>query len=222
MNRQEIRGRIEEIGVIPALRVRSAEDALFAADAVSSGGIPMVEVTMTVPGALDVIRHVVQHFSDMIVGAGTVLDLGWARRCLDAGAHFLTSPGFDPEIVAFANHENVVSMPGALTPTEVINCAKAGADFIKVYPVGQISGPKYIRALKLPFPDLRFVAAGGVTQVTASEYIWAGASALGIGADLIHQDAIRRRERGWIVELARRYSTMVKQAREEIKEAVAT
>ena len=221
MTKQEVRARIEEIGIIPALRVQSAEDALFAAEAVSSGGIPMVEVTMTVPGALDVIKKLVQSEQGVIVGAGTVLDLGWAQRCLDAGAMFLTSPGFDPKIVAFAAHEGVLSIPGALTPTEVMAAAKAGADFIKIYPCGQVGGPGYIRSLKSPFPELRFIASGGVTQTTASDYIWAGASAVGIGSDLIHRDAIKRRQRGWIVELARRYTTMINQARLEIKEALA-
>jgi 2-dehydro-3-deoxyphosphogluconate aldolase/(4S)-4-hydroxy-2-oxoglutarate aldolase len=218
LTRAEIRARIEEIGIIPALRVHSAEDALFASEAVAAGGIPIVEVTITVPGAVEVIHKLAQN-PDIIQGAGTVLDLGWARRCVDAGAQFLTSPGFDPQIVEFAAHENVVSMPGVLTASEVMQAAKAGADFIKVFPCGQVGGPDYIRALKSPFPELRFIAAGGVSQTTAADYIWAGASALGIGADLIHQDAIRRRERSWIVELARRYVHMIQQARAELKES---
>jgi len=218
LTRAEIRARIEEIGIVPALRVHSAEDALFATEAVAAGGIPIVEVTIAVPNAIEVIHTLAQN-PDIIQGAGTVLDLGWARRCLDAGAQFLTSPGFDPRIVEFAAHENIVSMPGALTPSEVMEAAKAGADFIKIFPCGQIGGPNYIKALKSPFPEIRFIASGGVTQTTASEYIWAGATALGIGADLIHQDAIRRRERNWIVELARRYVHMVKQARAELKES---
>lgn len=176
-----------------------------------------MEVTITVPGAIEVIRKLAEN-PDIIQGAGTVLDLGWARRCLDAGAQFITSPGFDPKIVEFAAHEGVVSMPGALTPSEVMQAAKAGADFVKIFPCGQVGGPAYIKALKSPFPDLRLIAAGGVTQTTASDYIWAGATALGIGSDLIHRDAIRRRERGWIVELARRYTQMLGQARTEIKE----
>ena len=220
LNKAEIRARIEEIGIVPAIRVHSAEEALFAAEAVSAGGIPIVEVTITVPGAIDVIRELAQN-PEIIQGAGTVLDMGWARRCLDAGAQFLTSPGFDPKIVEFAVHEQVVVFPGALTPTEVMSAAKAGADFIKIFPCGLNGGPSYIKALKASFPDLRLIASGGVTQTTAAQYIWAGAAALGIGADLIHQDAIRRRERNWIIELARRYVHMVKQARAEIKEALA-
>jgi 2-dehydro-3-deoxyphosphogluconate aldolase / (4S)-4-hydroxy-2-oxoglutarate aldolase len=221
MRKQEVRGRIEEIGIIPAIRVYSAEDALFAAEAVASGGIPIVEVTITVPDALDVIHQLAVNRLDVIQGAGTVLDLAWARRCVDAGAQFLTSPGFDPKIVDFASHEGVVVFPGALTPTEVIAAAKAGADFIKIFPCAQVGGPSYIRALKSSFPELRLIAAGGVNQTTAADYILAGSAALGIGKDLIHQDAIKRRDLGWIRELSRRYVNMVNQARAQLRERVA-
>jgi len=130
----------------------------------------------------------------------------------------LTSPGFDPKIVEFAAHEGVVVFPGALTPTEVMAAAKAGADFVKIFPSAQVGGPGYIRALRSPFPDIRFIAAGGVNQQTASDYILAGAVALGIGRDLIHQDAIKRRDAGWIRELSRRYTHMVQQARNQLNE----
>jgi 2-dehydro-3-deoxyphosphogluconate aldolase/(4S)-4-hydroxy-2-oxoglutarate aldolase len=213
MTKAEVRARIHEIGIIPALRVHSPEDALFAAEAVASGGIPIVEVTITVPCALDVIRHLALDRLDVIQGAGTVLDLSWARRCVDAGALFLTSPGFDPKIVEFAAHEGIVVFPGALTPTEVMNAAKAGADFIKIFPCSQVGGPGYIKALKASFPDLPLIAAGGVNQQTAADFILSGAAALGIGKDLIHQDAIQRRDSNWIRELARRYTSMVSQAR---------
>jgi 2-dehydro-3-deoxyphosphogluconate aldolase / (4S)-4-hydroxy-2-oxoglutarate aldolase len=217
LTKAEVRARIEEIGIVPAIRVSSAEDALFAAEAVASGGIPIVEVTITVPNAIDVIRHLAVNRLDVIQGAGTVLDLAWARKCVDAGAQFLTSPGFDPKIVDFAAHENIVVFPGALTPTEVVNAAKAGADFVKIFPCAQVGGASYIRALKAAFPELRLIASGGVNQMTAAEYILAGATALGIGRDLIHQDAIKRRDAGWIRELSRRYANMVTQARAQLK-----
>ncbi|MGD1093603.1 MAG: bifunctional 4-hydroxy-2-oxoglutarate aldolase/2-dehydro-3-deoxy-phosphogluconate aldolase [Bryobacteraceae bacterium] len=216
MTKQQIRARIEGIGIIPAVRLHSAEDALFAAEAVAGAGIPIVEVTITVPTALDVIRHLASSSPDLIVGAGTVLDLGWAHRCLDAGARFLTSPGFDQKIVEFAVNEGVLVFPGALTPTEIMNAAKAGADLIKIFPCAQVGGPSYIRALKSPFPEVPFIAAGGVSQQTAADFILAGASALGIGRDLIHEDAIQRREVGWIRELARRYMNLVRQARSQL------
>jgi 2-dehydro-3-deoxyphosphogluconate aldolase / (4S)-4-hydroxy-2-oxoglutarate aldolase len=215
MKKEEVRARIHEIGIIPAVRLYSAEDALFAAEAVAAGGIPIVEVTITVPGALEVIRHLSVNRLDVIQGAGTVMDLGWARRCVDAGALFLTSPGFDPKIVEFAAHEGIVVFPGALTPTEVMAAAKAGADFVKIFPCAQVGGPSYIKALKSPFPDVPLIASGGVNQQTAGDFILAGAAALGIGRDLIHQDAIKRRDDGWIRELARRYVNMVTQARSQ-------
>jgi 2-dehydro-3-deoxyphosphogluconate aldolase/(4S)-4-hydroxy-2-oxoglutarate aldolase len=219
MTREEIRARIEEIGIIPAVRLHSAEDALFAAEAVCAGAIPIVEVTMTVPGAVDVIRALTRHHPAMLVGAGTLFHLETARRCLDAGAAFLTAPGLDLDLVNFALGRGVVVLPGALTPTEVMAAWKAGADFVKVFPCAANGGPSYMRALKAPFAEVPLIASGGVNQTNAMEFIRAGAVALGIGRDLIHQDAIKRRERGWITELARRYTKMVKDARDIHKEA---
>jgi len=219
MTREEIRARIEEIGIIPAVRLHSAEDALFAAEAVCAGAIPIVEVTMTVPGAVDVIRALTRHHPEVLVGAGTVFNVETARRCLDAGARFLTTPGLDMEIVNFALGRGVVVLPGALTPTEIMAAWKAGSDFVKVFPCAANGGPSYMWALKGPFWDVPLIASGGVNQTNATDFIRAGAVALGIGRDLIHQDAIKRRERGWITELARRYTKMVKDARNIHKEA---
>ncbi|MEI9971803.1 MAG: bifunctional 4-hydroxy-2-oxoglutarate aldolase/2-dehydro-3-deoxy-phosphogluconate aldolase [Ignavibacteriota bacterium] len=220
MTREEIRARIEEVGIIPAIRVTSAEDALFAAEAVSESAIPIVEVTMTVPGAVEVIRQLTAHHPDVLVGAGTLFQVDKARRCLDAGASFLTTPGLDLGIVDFALERGVVVFPGALTPTEVTNAWKAGVDFVKVFPCFANGGPSYIQALKLPFAEVPLIASGGVNQMNALEFIRAGAVALGIGRDLIHQDAIRRRERGWITELARRYRKIVAEARRIREESV--
>ena len=150
MNRTETRARIEEIGIIPAVRLSSAEDALFAAAAVSSGGVPIVEVTMTVPGAVRVIQELARQNAQMIVGAGTLSDVEMAHRCVDAGAAFLTSPGLDLEIVEYGLKRGVVVIPGALTPTEVTAGWKAGADFVKIFPCSQVGGPSYIKALKGP------------------------------------------------------------------------
>jgi 2-dehydro-3-deoxyphosphogluconate aldolase/(4S)-4-hydroxy-2-oxoglutarate aldolase len=218
MTRDQIRARIEEIGIIPAVRLRSAEDALFAAEAVCAGAIPIVEVTMTVPGAVEVIRELARQDTGVLVGAGTVFRVETARRCLDAGAVFLTTPGLDLEVVNFALGRGVVVFPGALTPTEVMAAWKAGADFVKVFPCAANGGPAYIRALKAPFSEVPLIASGGVNQTNAMDFIRAGAVALGIGRDLIHQDAIKRRERGWITELSRRYVKMVADARDIQKE----
>jgi 2-dehydro-3-deoxyphosphogluconate aldolase / (4S)-4-hydroxy-2-oxoglutarate aldolase len=215
MTRDEIRARIVEIGIIPAVRLYSESEALFAAEAVCGGGIPIVEVTMTIPGAVRIIGDLTRHNPSVIVGAGTLCDVETAVRCLDAGAGFLTSPGLDLEILEFGLKRGIVVLPGALTPTEVMAAWKAGADFVKVFPCSQVGGPDYIRTLKAPFPQIPLIAAGGVNQKNAADYILAGATALGIGQHLIHQNAIKRRERERIHELARRYTSMVSDARSQ-------
>ena len=213
MNKQDVRRRIEELGIVPAVRVSSSEDALFAAEAVSRGGIPIVEVTLTVHDAHKVISHLVQNAPEIIVGAGGVSDLDTARRCLDAGARFLASDGLDPEIVNFAAKQSVLMIPGTLTPSEVMEAWKMGPDFVKVVPCAQVGGDSYIRALKAMFPNVPVIAAGGVNQQTASSFILAGAIALGIGAELIPREAIRRRQPDRIAELARRFTGFVSSAR---------
>jgi len=213
MTKEHVQARIEEIGVIPAVRVPSAREARFAAEAVCSAGIPIVEVTMTVPGAIDVIANLVASNPHLIVGAGTVFDVETARRCLDAGATFLTSTGLDLGIVALAHTQNVLVFPGVLTPTEVHAASRAGCGLVKVFPCSQMGGAAYIRVLKAPFPDVSMIAAGGVTQQNAADFIRAGAVAIGVGHDLIPPKAIELRESQWIQELARRFSHIVKDAR---------
>jgi 2-dehydro-3-deoxyphosphogluconate aldolase/(4S)-4-hydroxy-2-oxoglutarate aldolase len=213
VNKAEVRARIEEIGIIPAIRVSSAEDALFAAEAVLSGGIPIIEVTMTVPGALEVVTDLVRHGPDVLVGAGTVLDVSTAQRCINAGAHFLTSTGFDSHVVGLAVEAELAVFPGALTPTEVIAAWKAGSDLVKIFPCSQVGGPAYIRALRAPFPQVSLIAAGGVNQQTAADFIDAGAVALGIGNELVPHQAVRHRRADWIAELSRRFLGMVRRAR---------
>jgi len=215
MNREEVRTCIEEIGIIPIVRVSSAEEARFAAEAVASGGIPIVEMAMTVPGATEVISQLVRMAPEMIVGAGSVLDTEMARLCVDAGAKFLTSEGFDRELVEFAVKEGLAVLPGALTPTEVITAWKASADFVKIFPCAQLGGDSYIRALKAALPQVPLVAAGGVNQLTAGNLILAGATALGVGRELIPPGAIQQRRAGWIQELARRFLELVKTARRQ-------
>jgi len=213
MTKEQIRNRIEEIGIIPAIRLSSAEDALFAAEAVSSSGIPIVEVTMTVPGAIEVISELARSNAELVVGAGTVSDVESARRCVDAGAAFLTSPGLNLQIVEFASKNKIVVFPGALTPSEIMAAWTAGADLVKIFPCSALGGPAYIKILKSPFPTVPLIASGGVNQQTAAGFIHAGAVALGIGRDLIQPDAVERRDGGWIRELSWRYLKMVKEAR---------
>lgn len=214
MNKAAIRARIEEIGIIPAVRVYSAEDARFAAEAVSDGGISIVEITMTVPGALHVISDLVRHAPTMIVGAGSVLDVETARRCLGAGAQFLTTDALELRVVEFAVKENVVVFPGALTPTELLNAWKEGSDFVKVVPCAQVGGDTYIKALKGPFPKIPLMAAGGVNQQTATDFIVAGA--LGVGGALIPRESIRLRQSDRIRELARRFVGFVETGRHHL------
>jgi 2-dehydro-3-deoxyphosphogluconate aldolase/(4S)-4-hydroxy-2-oxoglutarate aldolase len=208
-----VRARIEEIGIIPAVRVSDQDCALFAGEAVYHGGIPLAEITMTVLHAVDVIAGLCKKLPEMIVGAGTVLDVETAQRCVDAGARFLTSPGFVPEVVEFALRKGVVVFPGALTPSEVIAAWKAGSDFVKIFPCDAVGSHHYIRTVKAPLPDISLIASGGVTQHTAADFISAGASALGIGAQLIPAEALYKRKEAQIHELSRRFLATVKDAR---------
>ncbi len=214
MTKEQVRARIAELAIVPAVRAANADDALFAAEAVSRGGLPIVELTMTIPNATELIARLIKKHPHMVVGAGTVLDLETARACLAAGAKFITSPGLDLEIVQFAVQAGVTVIPGALTPSEIIAAVKAGADFVKIFPCAQVGGVDYLHALMGPFPHVAFIAAGGVNQQTAGKYLSAGATAVGIGADLIPQRAIAIREADWIEELAHRYVHTVKSLRQ--------
>ncbi|MGA3099069.1 MAG: bifunctional 4-hydroxy-2-oxoglutarate aldolase/2-dehydro-3-deoxy-phosphogluconate aldolase [Bryobacteraceae bacterium] len=218
MNREEVRARIEEIGIIPAIRVSSPEDALLAAEAVASGGIPIVEVTMTVPDAAGVIASLTKQRPELIIGAGTVLDVETAVRCLDAGANFLTSPGLDLDIVEFAHRRDTVVFPGALTPSEVMAARKAGCDFVKIFPCSQLGGPSYIKALKAPFPKVPLIASGGVNERNIVDFILAGAAAVGVGGHLIPRRAIELRQPHRIHELAARFVKALKAARSQVTE----
>ena len=218
MNREEVRERIEDIGIMPSIRVASAELALFAAETVYEAGIPVVEITMTVPNAVEVIAQLTQNYPNFVVGAGTVLDTETAQRCLDAGARFITSPGLVPDVLEFTLKNDVVAIPGALTPSEVIAAWKAGADFVKIYPCAQVGGDQYIRALKVPLPQIKLIASGGVNQLTAANFIFAGAASLGIGSELMPRQALKMHKDQWIRELARRFLEAVRSARIHLAE----
>jgi 2-dehydro-3-deoxyphosphogluconate aldolase/(4S)-4-hydroxy-2-oxoglutarate aldolase len=217
MNKAEVCALIRQIAIIPAIRVSSADQAHFAAEAINRGGIPIVEITMTVPGAVDLISHLVKFHPKMMVGAGTVLDIGTARQCVDAGVHFLTAPGFDREIVEFAGKENISVLPGALTPTEVLTAWRAGADFVKVFPCAPVGGPKYIKALHASLQQIPLIAGGGVNQQTALDFVLAGATAIGVGTDLIPIEAIERHQADRIRELALRFAGYVKEGRARLQ-----
>ena len=217
MTRDNVAARIREIGVVPVVRAASAQQAIQAAEAVCAGGIPIVEVTMTVPGAVEVISKLAQQMgSEVLVGAGTVLDVETAQRCLDAGAQFLVSPGFDLATVQLARRSGTLIMAGALSPTEVIAAWKAGSDFVKIFPCGTVGGAKYIKALKAPLPQVPMVPTGGVNLQTAADFIRAGSDALGIGGELVSAAALKSGNTAVITEAARQYVAIVKETRQEM------
>jgi 2-dehydro-3-deoxyphosphogluconate aldolase/(4S)-4-hydroxy-2-oxoglutarate aldolase len=217
LTREEIRKQIRETGLIPSVRVDSPEAAIFAAEQVAAGGIPIVEIAATIPNSDQVIRDLTHRFPKLIVGAEVIFGLDEARRKLDAGAMFLTGPGYSKEITQYCVEHEIAVVAGALTPTEVMLAFEAGADFVKVFPCAEVDGYHYIRALKAPLPHVPLIAAGGVTQATAAHFITAGAVALGVGEDLIPRQAIRFREGAWIRELASRFLNFVRQARAEME-----
>lgn len=214
MNKQKVRERIAEIGIVPVVRASSPAEACMAAEAVCAGGIPIVEITMTVPDAIEVIRELAMKCgSDVLIGAGTVLNVEAAKKCLDAGAQFLVSPGLHLPTVEFAAREGKLIMAGALTPTEVMAASEAGADIIKIFPCGQVGGAKYIKALKGPFPHAAFIPTGGVNLQTAADFIEAGSLALGIGGELVQSEALKSKRHEVIVENARKFLDIVKHTR---------
>ena len=222
MDKQEVRSRIEEIGIVPVVRASSQREAHIAAEAVCKGGIPIVEITMTCPGAIEVIGELAKSAGpEILIGAGTVLNAADARRCLDAGAQFLVSPGFNRATVELAVRESKLIMAGALTPTEIIEAWTAGSDLVKVFPCGQVGGAKYIKALKGPLPQVPLVPTGGVNLSTAAEFIEAGAAALGIGGELVQPEALRSNKPELIVETARKFLGIIASTRAKLSSAAA-
>ncbi len=214
MTKDQAAARIVEIGIVPVIRASSAQLAIRAADAVCAGGIPIVEMTMTVPGAVEAISQLAKSLgSDVLIGAGTVLASETVQRCIDAGAEFIVSPGFDLDTVQMVNRLGKLMMAGALTPTEVISAWKAGSDFVKVFPCGAVGGAKYIKALKAPLPQIPMIPSGGVNLQTAADLIRAGASALGIGGELVSASALNSGETKNITATAREYVEIVREAR---------
>jgi len=214
MNREDVVGRIREVGVVPVVRAASAEEALQVIEAIKAGGVPILEITMTVPRAVSVIEQVIAAYGDeAVVGAGTVLDAETARACILAGAQFVVSPSLDLETIACCRRYGIAVMPGALTPTEVVRAWTAGADFVKVFPAGAMGGASYLKALKAPLPQIELIPTGGVSLKTAADFIKAGASALGVGADLVDTKALREGQAHLITERARQYVEIVRESR---------
>ncbi len=215
MTRDQIARAIADTGIVPVIRAANAEQALQAAEAVYRGGIRTIEITMTVPGAIPVLEKLAEQLrGQVLLGAGTILDPETARAAILAGAEFLVAPSLNPKVIEMAHRYSKVVLPGALTPTEVLAAWDAGADFVKVFPAGNVGGPKYIRALKGPFPHIELVPTGGVNLETATDFLLAGAAALGVGGELVDARALAAGRLEVIEENARKFLACVRQARE--------
>lgn len=218
MNREQIKQKIIEIGIVPVIRATSPHQALMAAEAVAAAGITVAEITMTVPGAFGVIEALSRRFgAEILIGAGTVLNPETAHRCLDVGAQFLVSPGLNTATIKVAAAAGKPMMAGALTPTEVIEAWDADSDFVKVFPCSAMGGASYLKSLRGPLPHIPLVPTGGVNLKTAADYIRAGAVALGIGGELISKAALEAGNPGAITDLARQYLEIITEARTAIK-----
>jgi 2-dehydro-3-deoxyphosphogluconate aldolase/(4S)-4-hydroxy-2-oxoglutarate aldolase len=213
MNQRQVIDRIHEIGIIPVIRAEDSSRALFAVRALAEGGIPIAEVTMTVPGALDAIREGRRaHGDSVLIGAGTVLNAKMARACLEAGAQFLVSPGMDDETLKLAADQNFLFIPGAMTPTEIMRAHAHGAELIKLFPANHC--PVLLKTLRGPFPDIRFIPTGGVTLKNVADFFAAGAFAVGVGSELVNTAALRSGNHKVLVSMARDFSGEVNRSRD--------
>jgi 2-dehydro-3-deoxyphosphogluconate aldolase/(4S)-4-hydroxy-2-oxoglutarate aldolase len=212
--KDRVLGRIHDLGLVPVVRAQSADEAVQAIDAILEGGVDVLEVTMTVPDAVPLIEKIARRFGDSaVIGAGTVIDAETARACILAGAQFIVAPTTSVETIACCRRYSVPVLPGALTPTEVLAAWQAGADMVKVFPCSAVGGASYIKALKAPLPQVELVPTGGVNLETAADFIKAGASALGLGSDLVDVKALREGRASVISERARKLVGIVQAAR---------
>ena len=210
LRKAEVLNTMRSVGLVPVLRAESEAQAVALADAIAAGGVNLLEVTMTVPGALRVMARLAKERTDILVGAGTVLDPETARICMLEGAQFIVSPALNVRTVELCNRYGVAVLPGALTPTEVVTAWQAGADVIKIFPANAMGGAKYLKSLKAPLPQIEFIPTGGISHATAHEFLEAGALALGVGADLVNTRAIAAGRSEEITESARRYLAIVR------------
>ncbi len=208
--KHEVLAKMREIGLVPVLRADSEEQALGLANAIADGGVTVLEVTMTVPGAINVIRRLVKERPDILIGAGTVLDPETARACILEGAQFVVSPALNVKTVELCRRYSVAVLPGALTPTEVVTAWQAGADVIKIFPASAMGGAKYLKSLKAPLPQVDMIPTGGVSLATAHEFLEAEAFALGVGADLVDTKAYAAGTPEKVTETARKYMEIVR------------
>jgi 2-dehydro-3-deoxyphosphogluconate aldolase / (4S)-4-hydroxy-2-oxoglutarate aldolase len=214
MQKSEVLKQCREIGLVPVLRAESEAQALALASAIAAGGVTVLEVTMTVPGAIRVMRKLAEERPDILIGAGTVLDAETARMCILEGAQFVVSPALNVKTIEMCHRYGVAVLPGALTPTEIVTAWEAGADVVKVFPASALGGAKYLKSVKAPLPQVEMIPTGGVSQATAAEFLEAGAFALGVGADLVNPKAIADGHPETITENAAKYLAIVRKFRE--------
>src|SRR5580700_4876438 len=213
MRKEEVLAELKKIGLVPVLRAASVEKALALATAIADGGVTVLEVTMTVPGAIAVMGRLAKERPDILIGAGTVLDAETARMCILEGAQFVVSPALKVATIEMCHRYGVAVLPGALTPTEIVTVWEAGADVVKVFPASSLGGAKYLKSVKAPLPQVEMIPTGGVSQATAAEFLEAGAFALGVGADLVNTKAIAKGTPDTITENARKYLAIVREFR---------
>ncbi|MGB6131063.1 MAG: bifunctional 4-hydroxy-2-oxoglutarate aldolase/2-dehydro-3-deoxy-phosphogluconate aldolase [Acidobacteriaceae bacterium] len=214
MSAEKTREWIERVGIVPVLRARSEQEGRALAEAVVAGGITVMEVTMTVPGAVDLLRVLKREYGErVLLGSGTVTDVGQVQATIEAGAEFVVSPSFHPEVVGRTKAMGKVSIPGALTPTEAITAWRDGADYVKIFPCFAVGGASYLKALLAPFPELKVIPTGGVTLQTAVDFLKAGARALGVGTDLVDPKAIAAGKPETVTATARAYLEIVRKFR---------
>jgi len=207
--------RLERLGLIPVLRAGSVEAGHALVDAMMAGGVDVIEVTMTVPNALTLLRELKQRHGDaLLLGSGTVTDAAQAEATIDAGAEFVVSPSLHPDVITKTRELGAISIPGSLTPTEVVTAWRAGADYVKVFPCSAMGGASYLKSLLAPFPDLKLIPTGGVTLQTAADFLKAGARALGVGADLVNAAAIAEGKSEIVTNTARAYLEAIRTARQ--------
>ena len=212
--KQEVLAALREGGIVPVIRADSADTALRIVDALVAGGIRTLEITMTVPDAIGAIKAVAHRFgSSVLLGAGTVTTRALAEGSLDAGAEFLVTPCVVPDVIAVAKERDVAVLPGAMTPTEVFTAWSSGGDIIKIFPASNVGGASYLKALKGPFPQIPLCPTGGVNLQTIGEFVKAGASAVGVGGELVSKAAIDAGDYGKITELAKQYVAALAAAR---------
>jgi 2-dehydro-3-deoxyphosphogluconate aldolase/(4S)-4-hydroxy-2-oxoglutarate aldolase len=211
MSKAAVLASLKQIGLVPVLRAESVDKALALVEAIAAGGVTAMEVTMTVPGAIQVMRKLAEQRPDLLIGAGTVLDAETARACILEGAKFVVSPALNIKTIEMCHRYSIAALPGALTPTEVITAWEAGADVVKIFPASAMGGAKYLSSLKAPLPQVEMIPTGGVSLDTAKSFLDAGAFALGVGADLVNTKAMAEGKPEVVTESARKYMAIVKE-----------